>query len=68
MKHISASTLQSMDKRTLNSLLRIIDYVMPEEEKHWDEAERPRKHVYHDLMRVRSWALHTVIERGIARI
>ena len=48
-----------MDKRTLNSLLRVIDYMTPEERKHWEEAEKPRNHIYRDLMRVRSWALKT---------
>ena len=44
-----------MDKETQMSLHQIVEYLYADEEKHWEENNRPFRHIFHDILRVSSW-------------
>lgn len=37
------------------SLSALIEYASPDERKHWEEAGRPRDHIFLDLERIAAW-------------
>lgn len=39
-----------MNERELNSLTEIINYMMLDERKHWEEQDKPKEHIYKDLL------------------
>jgi hypothetical protein len=41
-----------MDKKTLESLRRLVIYAAIEEGKNYEEAGRPRNHIFRDVMRL----------------
>lgn len=45
-----------MNEKTYRSLLIVLDYLMPEERRHWQELGRPKEHVYRHLRQLRDWA------------
>jgi hypothetical protein len=45
-----------MDNETYNSLCAVLDYLMPEEKRHWEEMGKPDDHIYLDVRRVDDWA------------
>jgi hypothetical protein len=44
-----------MDKKTYRSVLAILAYLMPEEKRHWEEAGRPKDHIYLHVKRLDDW-------------
>ncbi len=44
-----------MSKETQMSLHEIIEYLYADEEKHWQEENRPANHIFCDILRVDSW-------------
>jgi hypothetical protein len=44
-----------MNKETQFSLRQIINYLYGDEEKHWQEENRPVRHIFRDILRVASW-------------
>ena len=45
-----------MDIETIESLREILDYLRPDERKHWEEAGKPASgHIHHDITRVTAW-------------
>lgn len=44
-----------MDNKTYRALLEIINY-LSEEEKHWEEMGKPRKHIYHAVQQLATHA------------
>ena len=44
-----------MDEKTKHSLEAIVDYLFADEERHWLEAGRPARHIFHDIMRLTAW-------------
>jgi len=45
-----------MDEPTYRSVLVILDYLVAEEERHWEECGKPKKHIYIHLARLIQWA------------
>lgn len=45
-----------MDKKTYASVLAILDYLMADEIKHYEEARRPKDHIYHHIKQLADWA------------
>lgn len=39
-----------LDKKTYESLRRIVIYMAPQEGTHFQEMGRPRKHIYRDVL------------------
>jgi hypothetical protein len=52
-----------MPDETLQSLLRVLDYILPDEMKHWDGNNRPHNHIFPDIKRVSDWALAEELKR-----
>lgn len=44
--------------RSLNAL---IEYLWRDEQKHWEESDRPKAHIFHDVQIVAAW-LHETSE------
>lgn len=44
-----------MTKELYASLCEIVNYLHADERKHWEEAEKPAVHIYHDVHRVAKW-------------
>ena len=44
-----------MDNETYNSLCAVLDYLIPAEKRHWEEAGRPKQHIYLHLKQVDDW-------------
>jgi hypothetical protein len=40
----------NLDKKTYESLRRIVIYMAPHEGKHFQEMGRPRQHIYRDVL------------------
>lgn len=49
--HVSSASLAE----PLAALGRLLDYVEPEEERHFDECDQPEDHIYRDAKMVRAW-------------
>lgn len=47
------------DAPALAALGRVLDYVEPEESKHYEENDGPADHIYHDVCAVRDWHTNT---------
>lgn len=45
-----------MGKETQKALGRLIEYLHDDERKHWEEAGKPAKHIFLDLVEVMAWA------------
>ena len=43
------------DKKTLLSIRALVLYMAPEEGRHFAENEKPRDHIFRDVMRVAKW-------------
>lgn len=39
-----------MDSETIEALRSVIEYLWDDEERHWQELNNPKDHIYHDLM------------------
>jgi hypothetical protein len=46
----------AMNDETFNSLCAVLDYLMPEEERHWEEMGKPDDHIFLHVRRVDNWA------------
>jgi hypothetical protein len=45
-----------MNEKTERSLQRIIDYLYPDELRHWEELGKPKEgHIFVDVQRVSTW-------------
>lgn len=44
-----------MNEQTRQALRRVIDYLAPEEFRHWDESGRPADHIFYDLQQLEAW-------------
>ena len=44
-----------MNEETYRSLLAVLAYLMPEEQKHWEESDKPPVHIYHHIKRLMEW-------------
>ena len=40
-------------KSLRDAILSLLDYTWKDEQKHWDEIERPENHIYQDLIVIR---------------
>ncbi len=38
-----------LEEKDLKKIRRIVIFFYHDERKHWEELERPEKHIYHDL-------------------
>ena len=45
-----------MDKETYNSLAVVLEYLLADERKHWQELGRPKDHIYIHVRRLMAWA------------
>jgi hypothetical protein len=45
-----------MDKKTYRSVVAILDYSMQDEQRHWEEARKPKAHIYHHFKQLSDWA------------
>lgn len=39
-----------MNDNELRRLTNVVNYLMPHEQKHWEELNKPKGHVYADLL------------------
>ncbi len=46
---------QSIDKYTIESLNRLIEYVYDDESKNYDEGGRPKGHIFEDIKLLSDW-------------
>ena len=44
-----------MDQTIYEDLLEILAYLESDEERHFEENDRPERHIYRNVMRVRAW-------------
>mgnify|MGYP001613150316 FL=1 len=44
-----------MDKKTYNALVKILDYIGEDEEKHFEESGKPKDHIYRSIILVSDW-------------
>lgn len=46
-----------MDRKTYHALKRLLNYVMDDERKHWEEDDEPPVgHIYLDILALDDWA------------
>jgi hypothetical protein len=44
-----------MDNETRMSLLKVIRYLLTDEERDWEERGNPVNHIYNDVRRLQDW-------------
>ena len=45
-----------MDEETYNALLKVIDYLYDNEQRHWEESGRPANHIFKSLEQLAGWS------------
>lgn len=43
------------NKNVLTSIKKLVDYLDYDEEKHWEESDKPKYHIYLDIIKVKDW-------------
>jgi hypothetical protein len=58
---------KDMTQKQIQALARIVDMYIKDEHKHWEESEKPKEHIYHDLVALRHLVLSEVIKNEKAK-
>jgi hypothetical protein len=45
-----------MDEKTYECLIKVIDYVYEDEQRHWEEEGQPDNHIFTSVRQLRDWA------------
>ena len=53
-----------MNQKEYNALQRIVDYLYADEQKHWEESGKPKKHIFLDVMTLND-ILYEMKDRGL---
>ncbi len=53
-----------MEKEEFKALQRIVDYLIDDERRHWEESEKPKEHIYMDVLTL-AQILEETEERGL---
>jgi hypothetical protein len=51
-----------MDNETYASLEKVVEYLWIDEEKHFEESDHPKDHIFRDIKRLRDWVKETAKE------
>ena len=52
-----------MTKKEIISLGKIVDMYLPDEHKHYEESDKPKEHIYLDLITLRHIALRELTRK-----
>jgi len=55
--------MKKITQKQIVSMAKVVDMYLKDEKKHWEESDKPKKHIYHDLLRLRSVTLRTLIDK-----
>lgn len=54
--------MKKLTKKDILSMARIVDMYIKDEKRHWEEWDKPKDHIYHDLIVLRSITLKSLFK------
>ena len=48
---------QAMSKQVRKALIDLLNYCEDTEQRHWEEVDKPAKHIYVLIKKLRTWAI-----------